>query len=201
MADTGSHPVDGMGWGTFFGPAERAFLIAFCDRAIPESASGPGAVETGVPQFVDRHMASAYARGDLWYREGPFVEASREFGYQGPLALRDLLRAGIQETEAHCRARHALSFASLGKERQECVMRRLEKGNIALRSVDSARFFAALLGEIRIGYFADPVHGANAGMGSWKMIGYPGYPGDYRAAIGERHAPYSALPKSIAEAG
>ena len=61
-----------------------------------------GAVELGVPEFLDRHMQTPYAAGDIWYMQGPFVEAAPEFGYQGRLPLRDILRVGIAAVDAHC---------------------------------------------------------------------------------------------------
>lgn len=189
------------GWGSFFSAQERAFLVAFCDRLIPDSALGPGAVRAGVPQFIDRHMATPYARGEQWYRQGPFVEALPHFGYQGPLSLRDMLREGIREVEEHCQRSFGRTFPGLTDPQQEGVMRQLESGELSFGAIAAARFFAALLAETRIGYFSDPIHGTNADMGSWAMIGYPGYPADYRQAIRERSAPYGAAPQSISEAG
>ncbi|EPJ80072.1 putative membrane-bound protein [Pseudomonas sp. CFII64] len=61
---------------TFFTPQEWAFLIAACDRLIPSDQVGPGAVELGVPEFLDRHMQTPYANGGIWYMQGPFIQAA-----------------------------------------------------------------------------------------------------------------------------
>src|SRR4051812_8273331 len=41
----------------FFTPAERAFIEAAVGRLIPNDDVGPGAVEAGVPFFIDRQLA------------------------------------------------------------------------------------------------------------------------------------------------
>jgi gluconate 2-dehydrogenase gamma chain len=201
LTEAGQELGDGHAWGRFFSARERAFLIAFCDRLIPGCAAGPGAISAGVPQFIDRHMATPYAKGELWYRQGPFIETLPLFGYQGPLSLRQLLRAGIGAVEDHCQRCFGCAFAGLSTAEQEHMMRRIERGEVEFATTDPVRFFALLLAETRIGYFSDPVHGANRAMGSWAMIGYPGYPADYRAAIRERELPYGADPRSVAMAG
>src|ERR1700761_5729635 len=65
---------------SFFNADEWAFVIALSDRLIPHDEEGPGAVELGVPEFLDRHMQTPYAAGDIWYMQGPFIEAGPEFG-------------------------------------------------------------------------------------------------------------------------
>src|ERR1700729_30290 len=88
---------------SFFNSDEWAFVVALSDRLIPHDEEGPGAVELGVPEFLDRHMQTPYASGAIWYMQGPFLEAAPEFGYQGRLPLREILRVGIGEMDAHCR--------------------------------------------------------------------------------------------------
>jgi len=51
----------------FFTAEEWTFLWAAVDRLIPPDAEGPGAVEAGVPEFIDRQMDTPYAQGALWY--------------------------------------------------------------------------------------------------------------------------------------
>src|SRR5262245_13379584 len=59
----------------FFTPAEWAFVNAACDRLIPRDEHGPGAVELGVPQYIDRQMQTSYGDGAIWYMQGPFIPA------------------------------------------------------------------------------------------------------------------------------
>jgi gluconate 2-dehydrogenase gamma chain len=184
---------------TFFNAAQWAFIVAACDRLIPHDEHGPGAVELGVPEFIDRDMQTPYARGDIWYMQGPFVEASADFGYQGRLALCDILRVGIGAVDAHCRRQFdGKTFTALTPDQQDALLKSAESGQLQLEEISSAAFFAELLAEVRNGYFSDPVHGGNKGMGSWKMIGYPGVRADYTDWVEVRDKPYPLPPVDLA---
>ncbi|KFE57939.1 gluconate 2-dehydrogenase subunit 3 family protein [Pseudomonas syringae] len=184
---------------TFFTPQEWAFLIAACDRLIPSDQVGPGAVELGVPEFLDRHMQTPYANGGIWYMQGPFVEAAPEFGYQGRLTLRETLRVGIKAFDASCvKAFSGKTFAQLSTAQQEELLKSAESGKLALEDISSKLFFTNLLNEVRNGYFADPSHGGNKNMGAWKMIGYPGMRADYMDWVTVRDRPYPLPPVDLA---
>jgi gluconate 2-dehydrogenase gamma chain len=184
---------------TFFKAEEWAFIVAACDRLIPHDEHGPGAVELGVPEFIDRDMQTPYASGDIWYMQGPFVEAPPELGYQGRLTLRDILRVGLGAVDAHCRQQFGgRTFAALEPVQQEAVLKSAESGELQLEGISSKVFFAELLAEVRNGYFSDPVHGGNKGMGSWKMIGYPGMRADYTDWVEVRDKPYPLPPVDLA---
>jgi gluconate 2-dehydrogenase gamma chain len=184
---------------TFFNAEEWAFIVAACDRLIPHDEHGPGAVELEVPEFIDRHMQTPYASGEIWYMQGPFLEASAEFGYQGRLAVRDILRVGLGAVDAHCRGQFdGKTFTALEHAQQEALLKSAESGELQLEGVSSTVFFAELLAEVRNGYFSDPVHGGNKGMGSWKMIGYPGMRADYTDWVEVRDKPYPLPPVDLA---
>ena len=184
---------------TFFTAAEWAFVIAACDRLIPSDDVGPGAVELAVPEFLDRHMQTPYASGDIWYMQGPFVDAAAEFGYQGRLPLREILRVGIAAIDAHCTLNFdGKTFAQLDATQQEALLKSAESGALKLDGISAKTVFANLLTEVRNGYFADPVHGGNKGMGSWKMIGYPGMRADYLDWVTVRDKPYPLPPVDLA---
>ncbi len=183
----------------YFSAAEWAFVTAACDRLIPSDETGPGAVESGVPEFLDRHMQTPYAAGAIWYMQGPFLEAPGEFGYQGKLPLRDILRVGIGAFDAHCRkAFDGKTFADLDHAQQETLLKAAEGGKLELDAISSKLFFSNLLGEVKNGYFADPKYGANRNMGAWKMIGYPGMRADYLDWIGVRDKAYPLGPVDLA---
>jgi gluconate 2-dehydrogenase gamma chain len=183
----------------FFNAAEWAFITAACDRLIPSDETGPGAVESGVPEFLDRHMQTPYAAGAIWYMQGPFLEAPSEFGYQGKLALRDILKVGIDAFDAHCRSQFdGKTFAQLSHEQQETLLKAAEGGKLELEAISSKLFFSNLLGEVKNGYFADPKYGANKDMAAWKMIGYPGMRADYIDWIGVRDKAYPLPPVDLA---
>ncbi|MBJ7515782.1 MAG: gluconate 2-dehydrogenase subunit 3 family protein [Stenotrophomonas sp.] len=182
----------------FFNAAEWAFVVAACDRLIPADDIGPGAVESGVPEFLDRHMQTPYASGAIWYMQGPFLEAPSEFGYQGRLALRDILKVGIAAMDAHCRkAFDGKVFAALTVEQQEQLLTQAQDGKLGLEEIGDKVFFSNLLNEVKNGYFADPKYGGNKDMGAWKMIGYPGMRADYIDWISVRDEPYPLGPVDL----
>jgi gluconate 2-dehydrogenase gamma chain len=183
---------------TFFNADEWRFVIAACDRLIPHDEHGPGAVELGVPEFLDRHMQTPYASGDIWYMQGPFQEAAPEFGYQGRLALRDIVRTGIKALDAYsARQFGGKKFAELDVPHQETILKSAEGGKLKLDDISEKLFFTHLLNEVRNGYFADPKYGGNKGMGSWKMIGYPGMRADYIDWVQVRDKPYPIGPVDL----
>jgi gluconate 2-dehydrogenase gamma chain len=183
----------------FFTQSEWAFIVAVCDRLIPADEIGPGALELGVPEFLDRHMQTPYASGAIWYMQGPFLEAAPEFGYQGNLPLREILRAGIAEMDAHCHdAFGGKAFSQLTAAEQESLLEVAQTGSLQFKNISSKTFFGYLLGEVRNGYFADPVYGGNKDMGSWKMIGYPGARADYMDWVTVRDKPYPLPPVDLA---
>jgi hypothetical protein len=69
-APAANHPAAADYRPTFFTPPEWAFINAACARLIPADALGPGAVELGVPQFIDRQMGTGWADGASWYMQG-----------------------------------------------------------------------------------------------------------------------------------
>ena len=183
---------------TFFNPAEWVFLIAACDRLIPHDEHGPGAVELGVPEFLDRHMQTPYAAGDIWYLKGPFVTADATFGYQGPLPLRDILRTGIKAVDSYCTGKYeGEKFGDLEGKQQDAVLKLAEAGGLKLAEIPDKVFFGNLLNEVRNGYFADPKYGGNKGMGSWKMIGYPGSRYNYLDWVNRHNERFPLPPVSM----
>jgi gluconate 2-dehydrogenase gamma chain len=179
----------------FFNVAEWTFILAACDRLIPADDIGPGALQAGVPEFIDRHMQTPYASGDIWYMQGPFIEAAPQFGYQGRLPLRDILRVGIKSIDAHClQAFGGKNFAQLGLGDQEKLLKAAEAGKLELENISAKEFFNQLLNETRLGYFCDPKYGGNKNMAAWKMIGYPGARADYINWVEVRNTPYPLPP-------
>jgi gluconate 2-dehydrogenase gamma chain len=183
---------------SFFNESEWAFINAAVDRMIPADEVGPGAIELGVPEFLDRHMQTPYAAGAIWYMQGPFVEAAPEFGYQGRMTVRETVRAGIQAIDAYTKkSADAKRFADLDHDKQEQILKSAESGDLKLDGISSKYFFSTLLAEVRNGYFSDPVHGGNKNMGSWKMIGYPGMRADYIDWVTVRDKPYPIPPVDL----
>jgi gluconate 2-dehydrogenase gamma chain len=144
-------------------------------------------------------MQTPYAAGDIWYMQGPFVEAAPQFGYQGRLPVRDILRVGISALDAHCRrAFGGKAFSQLDHAHQEALLNAAESGALELQNISAREFFSQLLAETRLGYFCDPRHGGNKKMAAWKMIGYPGARADYADWVEVRNRPYPLPPVDLA---
>ncbi|RKT26935.1 gluconate 2-dehydrogenase gamma chain [Paraburkholderia sp. RAU2J] len=181
----------------FFDAKEWAFVNAAVDRLIPSDAEGPGAVEAGVPEFIDRQMDTPYAHGALWYMQGPFRQGVPELGYQLKLVPRDLYRLGIASVNAYCTKTYAKPFDALDAATRDTVLSALEKASVELPDVPANVFFAQLLQNTREGYFCDPIHGGNRDMGGWKMIGFPGARADFMDFVNQNGQPYPYGPVSI----
>jgi gluconate 2-dehydrogenase gamma chain len=192
-----AHPATANYQPSFFTAAEWAFLNAACGRLIPSDEHGPGAVESGVPQYIDRQMATPWADGALWYMQGPFVEAKAEFGYQSALTPKQQYRLGIKAIDAACQASAQRPFAQLPPADQDAMLKRIEAGEVKSDDLSLKTFFTSfLLKNVMEGYFGDPLYGGNKDMGAWKMIGHPGARADYLEWVGEAK-PYPYGPVSL----
>jgi gluconate 2-dehydrogenase gamma chain len=182
----------------FFHADEWVFIQAAVARLIPSDEIGSGAIEAGVPEFIDRQMDAVFGYAAIWYMQGPFVESPPEFGYQGKLAPRDVYRAGIAAVDAHCKAtKGGKIFAKLDPSAQDEVLKALESGEIAFDALSSKTFFTFLLQNTKEGYLSDPLHGGNKNAGSWKMIGFPGARADYADWVGRPGLSYPLPPVTI----
>ncbi len=183
---------------SFFTPAEWTFLLAACDRLIPKDEVGPGAVELGVPEYIDRQMQTAYGEGGIWYMQGPFLEAAPEFGYQSKLTPKEQYRLGIRAIDDYCSKTLGKLFAELEPAQQDDVLKKIEAGQIKSNEAPLRTFFASfLLKNTMEGYFGDPMYGGNKDMAAWKMIGYPGVRADYKDWVDQYDRPYPYGPVSI----
>ncbi|MFT4197015.1 MAG: gluconate 2-dehydrogenase subunit 3 family protein, partial [Pseudoxanthomonas sp.] len=181
----------------FFSAAEWAFVRAAVARLIPADAHGPGALEAGVPQYIDRQMGTAWAEGRTWYMQGPFQpDAPATLGWQSRLTPREVYRLGIADADGWCRQQHGKAFAELAAGAQDQALQAFETGTAAFAQVPSRTFFAILLANTREGFFCDPRHGGNQGLAGWKLIGFPGARADFMDWV-ERDAAYPLPPVSI----
>ena len=182
----------------FFHAAEYAFITAAVARLIPADGSGPGAVEAGVPEFIDRQMEGPFGHAATWYTQGPFVESRAEFGYQGKLPPRDVYRVAIGALDAHCMGSFAgKTFAQLDGAQQDALLKGLESGTLTLDGISGVTFFSFLLQNTKEGYFSDPMHGGNKNAASWVMIGFPGARADYIDWVGRSGEKYPLPPVTI----
>jgi gluconate 2-dehydrogenase gamma chain len=129
----------------YFSTDEWHFVLAACDRLIPKDAIGPGAVELGVPQYIDRQLQTAYGGGGNWYMQGPFHEAAPEFGYQSKLTPKEQYRLGIRAIDDHCQQQFGKVFADLSAEQQDTVLKDVESGKIKSEDAPLGTFFSTFL--------------------------------------------------------
>jgi gluconate 2-dehydrogenase gamma chain len=172
----------------YFTPVEVAFITAAVARLIPNDAVGPGAVEAGVPFFIDRQLAGPFGRGDHYFLGGPWPKGAPEQGYQSRFSPAQLYRAAIPAIESYVAATfNGAAFGKLAAADQDKVLKALEAGDAKLDGgVDAKAFFAMLLQNTKEGYFSDPIYGGNKDMAAWKMIGFPGAHYDYKEWV-SRH--------------
>lgn len=148
----------------FFTAAEARLVSAASERIFPADDSGPGAAEAGVVVYIDRQLAGPYGRDKYRYTKGPWVESVPEHGNQAKATPREIYREGIRLLEG---------FPALPAAGQDAKLRAIEK----------TAFFQMLRRHTLEGMFSDPLHGGNAGMIGWQLIGYPGPRMSYREEI------------------
>ena len=165
----------------FLTAAEARVVEAACGRIFPSDESGPGAREAGVVIFIDRQLAGPYGRDKYRYTKGPFVESVPEHGYQGKATPQEIYREGIKRLG---------DFAGLPPGEQDQ----------RLRAIETTTFFRILRQHTIEGMFSDPMHGGNAGLIGWQLIGYPGPLMNYRDEIDKFHGqPWRRKPVSLAQ--
>ncbi len=177
---------------TYLNDPEWQFVSAAVAHLIPADDLGPGALEAGVPEFIDRQLETPWGYGKLWYMQGPFhPEADADFGYQNNMSPRDIYRHGVADCDAWCRQnRNGKNFVQLDKAAQQEILHMLDDKKIDLPSVPTKLFFTYLLNNTREGFFADPIYGGNQGMVGWKLIGFPGARADFMDWIDQPNKPY-----------
>jgi gluconate 2-dehydrogenase gamma chain len=180
---------------------EVAFLTAAVDAIIPADELSPSGTDCGVVVFIDRQLAGAYGSGARLYRQGPFLKAKPELGYQLELNPREFFRAGITAANEFTRKTYGKDFDRLSEQDRIAAFKTMEEGNKAnFPGFSSAMFFNALLQITMEGFFADPMYGGNRNMAAWKMVGYPGLPATYREEIKTYfNKKYDKPPHSIAD--
>jgi gluconate 2-dehydrogenase gamma chain len=165
----------------FFTAAEARTIQSAAERIFPGDASGPGATEAGVVIYIDRQLAGPYGSDKYRYSKAPFVESVPEHGYQGKQTPREIYRDGVRQLE---------NFAELPSAQQDQ----------RLRSIEASVFFKLLRQHTIEGMFSDPMHGGNAGLIGWQLIGYPGPLMSYRDEIDKAHGqPWIRKPQSLSQ--
>jgi gluconate 2-dehydrogenase gamma chain len=164
----------------FFTANEARVIAAACERIFPSDENGPGAKEAGVIIYIDRQLAGPFGRDRHRYTKGPFLESVPEHGYQGKASPQEIYRDGLRQLRE--------DFADLDAAKQDQV----------LRVIETTVFFRMLRTHAIEGMFSDPMHGGNAGLIGWQLIGYPGPLMSYRDDIDKNYGqPLRRQPVSL----
>jgi gluconate 2-dehydrogenase gamma chain len=124
-------------------------LSAFVDRLIPKDELGPGASESGVPEYINRSLGD-YLAGE----KTVFVD-------------------GLEATDALARRSQKAAFVDLTPVQQDALLTSMESGS-ADGFANSAAFFNRVRRLALEGMFGDPYYGGNKNFAGWDLIKYPG---------------------------
>jgi gluconate 2-dehydrogenase gamma chain len=185
----------------FFNPDEARIVEAAVERLIPADENGPGALEAGAPNYIDKQLGGAWGAGERLYRSGPWQQGAPTQGYQLPFTPAELFRNGLRGIRNDLSRRGTASFATLNAQDQDEYLKALQTGKIDLAGVPSNVFFESLLEVTIEGFFSDPVYGGNKDMAAWKMIGFPGAYASYYDLVDQHGIAYTRAPMSLAENG
>lgn len=188
---------------TFLTRAEARFVEAAVARLVPADDLGPGALEAGVPYFIDQQLQGKFGLAAKWYMQGPWPEGTEQQGYQLKLTPQEVYRVCIPAIDMHAEENEGGLFADLDPARQDAVLTALENGELSIEPLPDgllSNFWQILLDNTMQGYFADPAYGGNQDKVGWRLVGFPGVAAAYRnvmeAYYGRR---YLVEPVSIAD--
>jgi gluconate 2-dehydrogenase gamma chain len=188
----GAHPTTYL----FFNSEEAAFVEAAVARLIPADDKWPGAIEAGVPNYIDKQLNGAWGAGERLYRSGPWQAGTPSQGYQLPFTPAELYRTALGAINAELKAK--TPFAKMAAAEQDAYLHSLEAGGKDLGGVPSNVFFATLWECTVEGFFSDPVYGGNRDMLAWRMIGFPGAYASYYDLVDQYGIAIDRTPVSLA---
>jgi gluconate 2-dehydrogenase gamma chain len=181
----------------FFNPEEAAFIEAAVARLIPADDKSPGAIEAGVPNYIDKQLNGAWGAGERLYRSGPWQAGTPSQGYQLPFTPAELYRTALGAINSQLKTK--TPFAKMPAAEQDAYLHGLESGGKNLGGVPSNVFFATLWECTVEGFLSDPVYGGNRDMVAWRMIGFPGAYASYYDLVDQHGIKFDQPPTSLAE--
>jgi len=174
--ESNEHSME-MGKGLQFFRNNRDFEIISnaTERIFPKDDLGPGAIELGVPYFIDNQLAGQYGSNSKEYMQGPFMVGAATQGYQSRLTRAEIFRQGITKLEAEAKSRFKESFSKLEGAQMDEILTAFQKDEIPMAGVKSSFFFRLLRTATLEGAYSDPMYNGNNNMEGWKMKGFPGH--------------------------
>lgn len=129
---------------------QRRILDAVVDTLIPHDETGPGALESGVSDYIESYMAGFGAT-----EKGGFSQ-------------------GLEAIDAFARSTYSGGFAELTPEKREECLSALEANKGTGFQPNSQTFFNRVRRLTLEGMFGDPFYGGNKGFAGWDLLRYPG---------------------------
>jgi len=129
---------------------ESEILEAIVSRLIPTDENGPGALEAGAANYIDKGLANALSQSHTAYS------------------------SGLAALDAYAHQLTGRGFVVLDHSEQDSLLEDLEQNLAVGFDPDSATFFNLVLRHTIEGTFSDPAYGGNQDFIGWEMIGYPG---------------------------
>jgi gluconate 2-dehydrogenase gamma chain len=130
-----------------FTPEQRRTLDAFLDRLCPKDELGPGAVEIGAADYIDRQLGE----------------------YLAPEKAAFL--SGLAAVDAYAHSSAGAALADLSPEKRDEVLTGIDSG----KAPPATRAFFNRARRLMLeGMFGDPHYGGNKNYAGWDLIRYPG---------------------------
>jgi gluconate 2-dehydrogenase gamma chain len=127
----------------FFTFAEFATIEAVCERILPRDED-PGAIDLGVPAYIDRALA-----GDDYRRQ------------------RERFRSGLRALDLEAAKLARKPFAHAGGAQQDNIIDDWQNG-----TDDQVEFLRLLVRLTLEGAFGDPSYGGNRDGQGWRLVGF-----------------------------
>ncbi|MGR6899069.1 gluconate 2-dehydrogenase subunit 3 family protein [Rummeliibacillus sp. BSL5] len=176
--------------------ADFNVLAAATERIFPKDDLGGGAIDLGVPYFIDRQLAGQYGSNSKEYMQGPFHDGSPTQGYQTRLTRAEIFSEGVSKLEQEAQKRYKKGFTDISDKERDVILTAFQKDKVKMKGVSSAFFFNLLRSATIEGAYADPLYGGNRNMEGWKMKGFPGHQMSYINVI-EKEGFQKIAPKSL----
>jgi len=184
--------------GRMFFTNDREFQILAnaTERIFPKDDLGPGAIDLGVPYFIDNQLAGQYGSNSKEYMQGPFASGAPTQGYQSNLTRAEIFKQGVAILESEAQTRFKNGFSKIEAEQMDEILTAFQKDEVPMKGVSSAFFFRLLRAATLEGAYADPIYNGNNNMDGWRMKGFPGHQAAYINVI-ESDEFQKIEPKSI----
>lgn len=162
-------------------------LSVATEKIFPENDLGPGAIELGVPYFIDKQLAGEWGYNAKMYMKKPFQKD------ETPLTKSDMFLQGVRKIEQTSKEKYDSSFIDLEEKQQNEILSFFETDEIEMNNVSSALFFTTLIQSTLEGAYSDPMYGGNKDMKGWAMKEYPGPRMSHRDKVEEGFEVYKEM--------